>query len=99
MSRFRLTPAAQDDLDDIWDHTAATWSVEQAERYIYLLRDRIVALAAGRSVAQRADEIKPGYRRSLIGAHVIFFRHEAGNVLTVVRILHQSMDATRRLPD
>lgn len=99
MTRFRLTPAAQDDLDDIWDHTAATWSVEQAERYIYLLRDRIVALAAGRSVAQRADEIKPGYRRSLVGAHVIFFRQEPGEALTVVRILHQSMDATRRLPD
>jgi toxin ParE1/3/4 len=99
MSGFRLTPAAQDDLDDIWDHTATTWNIEQAERYILLLRDRIVALAAGRSVAQRADEIKPGYRRSLVGAHVIFFRQEPGNVLTVVRILHQSMDAPHRLLD
>jgi toxin ParE1/3/4 len=33
MSRYVLTRAAVRDLDQIWDYTAETWSVKQAESY------------------------------------------------------------------
>jgi toxin ParE1/3/4 len=32
-----------------------------------------------------------GLRRALVGSHVVFFREDAAAV-TVVRVLHQSMD-------
>ncbi len=31
---YLLTPAAQTDLNDIWDYTARTWSSEQASLYV-----------------------------------------------------------------
>jgi len=31
---YRLSPAALTDLDAIWEYTARTWSVSQAETYI-----------------------------------------------------------------
>ncbi|OBV40201.1 toxin ParE1/3/4 [Janthinobacterium psychrotolerans] len=32
MAEYRLTPAAAQDLEAIWIHTAQRWSVEQAGR-------------------------------------------------------------------
>lgn len=40
---------------------------------------------------RRAEEVGPGLRRALVGSHVVFFREDAAAV-TVVRVLHQSMD-------
>lgn len=34
VTRFRLTPAAQRDLSSIWDFSAETWNIDQAESYI-----------------------------------------------------------------
>jgi toxin ParE1/3/4 len=45
----------------------------------------------GQTASRRADEIAPGLRRALAGGHVVFFREDAAAV-TVVRVLHQSMD-------
>lgn len=39
MTGYTLTPAAQGDLDGIWDYTAATWGENQAVRYLEDLRD------------------------------------------------------------
>lgn len=34
MKAFVLSPAAERDLDDIWDYTVTRWGEVQAERYI-----------------------------------------------------------------
>jgi plasmid stabilization system protein ParE len=39
MNGFILSPAAQTDVDHIWDDTAANWNIDQAERYIGNIRD------------------------------------------------------------
>lgn len=31
---LRLTPQAEDDMEEIWLHGAAEWSPEQADRYV-----------------------------------------------------------------
>ena len=36
---YRLTPAAQNVLQDIWLYTAKHWSVAQADRYSDILED------------------------------------------------------------
>ena len=48
MKRLLFTPAAQADLSDIWDYSAATWGVDQADLYIDVIRDVCLALADGR---------------------------------------------------
>ena len=37
MAEYRLTPAAEQDLEAIWIHTAQHWSVAQAGRYIEIM--------------------------------------------------------------
>nr|WP_246798752.1 type II toxin-antitoxin system RelE/ParE family toxin [Rhizobium leguminosarum] len=34
MTGIIFSPAAQTDIDKIWDYTATSWNVDQAERYI-----------------------------------------------------------------
>ena len=56
------------------------------------LRDTAIALAEGNISGVAASEIQPGLRRQISGSHVIWFRVEA-DLLTVVRVPHQSRDA------
>ena len=36
MAEYRLTPAAEHDLENIWTNTVQHWGTNQAERYIDL---------------------------------------------------------------
>lgn len=91
MTDWRLTPRARADLDDIWDYTAETWGVAQAEAYIRAIAATCDGIASGSAATQSAEHIRAGYRRALSGRHVLFYRQaEAG--IVVVRILHQRMD-------
>jgi toxin ParE1/3/4 len=42
------------------------------------------------------DDLRPGYRKYLVGSHVLFYRVTNTDVV-VVRILHQRMDVERHL--
>ncbi|MGO6906753.1 type II toxin-antitoxin system RelE/ParE family toxin, partial [Rhizobium ruizarguesonis] len=39
MTGIIFSPAAQTDIEKIWDYTATSWNVDQAERYIQDIRD------------------------------------------------------------
>jgi toxin ParE1/3/4 len=96
MTGVRLTPAARRDLSSIWDFTVDRWDAAQAETYLGELRSAIERVAADPARGRACDEIREGYRRYGIGAHVIFFVERDGGV-DVVRILHQRMDPGRRM--
>jgi toxin ParE1/3/4 len=96
VARFRLTPAAQDDLDGIFDYTVHRWGREQAVRYTHGIERMCAALAEAPNRAQDCGHIRSGYRRRVVARHVIYFRAEAYGI-AVIRILHQHMDAPRRL--
>jgi toxin ParE1/3/4 len=97
MSGYRLSPAAQADLEDIWAYTTRTWTVGQAETYILDIRDACAGLASGDRIAQAADDIRPGYSRLKVGAHVLFLCYADDGWIDVIRILHQQMDIPHRL--
>jgi toxin ParE1/3/4 len=92
MSGFVLSPAAQGDLDAIWDYTADRWSVEQANRYVLAIGDACQQLADGMRRSEAIEDIGPGYRKSSVASHVVFFRIASRGPIDVVRILHQRMD-------
>ena len=96
MSAFRLTPAAQRDLSEIWDFTQKRWDVVQAEEYIAEIRDAIERVAKDPNRGRRCDEIRDGYRRYVVGSHLVFFV-EYEDAIDVIRILHQRMDPTRHM--
>ena len=96
MRSYRLSPAAQRDLSEIWDFTEERWSVGQAEKYLDEIRAAIERIAADPARGRVCDEIREGYHRYGIGSHLVFYVVTAGTV-DVIRILHQRMDPTKHL--
>lgn len=98
MSRqYLLSPAAQADLEQIWDYTYDRWGVDQAEAYLRELQHAIDRAAANPRIGRTCDEIRPGYRKLAAGSHTLFYRMAAEDVIDVVRVLHQRMDVDRHL--
>jgi toxin ParE1/3/4 len=93
---FQLSPRAQLDIDEIWNYTEARWGLDQAERYIGLLRDAVESVAEFPGLGRPCGEIRAGYFRITAGAHVTFYRIVGANI-DVVRVLHGRMDVRRHL--
>ncbi|HEX2257681.1 MAG TPA: type II toxin-antitoxin system RelE/ParE family toxin [Afifellaceae bacterium] len=97
MTGYRLTPAAELDLDEIWDYTAERWSAEQAESYLSVIRDACEGLANGLRRGRSIDEIRTGYWKLSVGSHFLFYRFGESGAGEIMRILHQRMDVSRHL--
>lgn len=93
--KLRLTPLAEDDLEDIWRYTVSHWSLEQANRYHRDLVATMEALARG-DKAGRICTVREGYLQYAAGSHIVFYR-ETEHTLDVTRVLHQRMDVDRHL--
>lgn len=96
MAEFRLTPAAERDLETIWTHTLQRWGLEQAECYIDALTTTFTELALLPKAAPACEQIRPGYRRRSVERHMIYFRITTYGI-AIIRILHDRMDAPRHL--
>ncbi|WP_326524990.1 type II toxin-antitoxin system RelE/ParE family toxin [Sphingomonas sp.] len=95
MKALVLTPAAAEDIEDIWDYSAEHWGADQADRYTDAIRDACVAAAAGERRGRPVD-VRPGYLKLSTGSHMIYFR-DLGDLLMIVRVLHVSRDIQRHL--
>lgn len=96
MAEYRLTPAAEGDLEAIWSYTARQWDVAQANRYTDIMTAAFAELAQRPKTAPACDHIRPGYRRCSVERHMIYFRITAYGI-AIIRILHDRMDAQRNL--
>ena len=95
MNRVTYSPAAIADIDGIWDYTAETWGMTQADRYTDSIRDVCDELGAGKKQG-RAVAAREGYLKYAVGKHFVFFlRSDQG--IAVIRVLHQQMDTERYL--
>lgn len=90
-----FSPAAVADIGGIWDYTAETWGMDQADRYVDDIRSACVALAGGKRAGRKVD-VRDGYLKYPVGRHLIFFRQDVPGIV-VIRVLHQSMDVERHL--
>lgn len=96
MKTFALSPAAEADLDRIWDYSADNWGPDQADRYTDDIRDACLRLASGASRGRTVD-IRTGYLKQTVGSHMIYFRDQRERI-EIIRILHQRQDVSRNLP-
>jgi toxin ParE1/3/4 len=96
VTRYRLTPAARQDLSSIWDYTAERWDVGQAEIYVMDIRAAIERIADDPRRGRACDELRDGYRQYSVGRHLLFYVAGSDGV-DVIRILHQMMDPARHL--
>jgi len=93
-----IRPAAEADLAEIWRHGAATWGVEQAERYangLFALFDLLVEFP---EMAKERAELTPAVRIQPSGSHLVIYRPE-GQGVEIIRILHAHQNLTAYLND
>ncbi len=90
MAEYRLSLAAQDDLDGIFDYTVREWGLEQAVNYARVLEDACAILAEAPSQGQDCGHVRPGYRRRAAEHHFIYYITTDYGI-AVIRILHERM--------
>src|SRR3954470_16551241 len=90
--RYRLSPRAERDLEDIWLYTFENWSVEQADHYQNQILATIEGLANGSRQGRSIDDIRPGYRKLAVASHFLFYRITNAGIIEIIRILNQRMD-------
>lgn len=97
MSRYVLSPAARADLEQIWEYTCELWDVDQAEKYAREIQRAIERVVDNPMIGRACDQIRPGYRKHSVGSLTLYYRFASGDVIDVVRILHNRMDVDRHL--
>ena len=98
---YLLSPLAQADLSDIWDYSYNQWGSDQADVYVLAIHAACEGLAAslasGRLGGQSAEHIRTGYRKEIVGSHLVFFKCQLMDIVNVVRVLNQRMDVSAHL--
>lgn len=96
--KVRHSRAARRQIGEIWRYSAPLWGEKRAEEYVRAIDAVIREVAEGRRVAHPCDDLAPGLSRATSGSHHIYFRLDRANdVLHVVVVLHQRMDAARHM--
>ncbi len=93
-----MPPAAQSDLEQVWDYTCQRWSEDQADTCVREIQRVIELIADNPLIGRSCEEVRTGYRRHAAGSHTLYCRIDAGgDLIDVMRILHKHMDADRHL--
>lgn len=96
--KYRLSKEAVKDLENIWLHTFENWSVEQADRYLNLIFDEIKFVSENPLFGTNYDHIREGYFRTRVNSHFVFYKLSTkGELIDVIRVLHQQVDIDERL--
>lgn len=96
MASYKLTPAAESDLELIWGYTAERWGINQANRYVDDLAAAFDLLAESPALARLREEFAPSVRIHPHAHHLIVFIEAEGGIV-IVRVLHESMDVDAQL--
>lgn len=93
MTRYRLTPEASQDLEEILEFLA-TSRPQAAARLLDSLREKCESLAAMPGIGRPREELAPNLHSSLVGNYVIFYRPSSEGV-EILRVLHGARDLPR----
>lgn len=97
---FKLSNEVSLDLENIWLYTLENWSIKQADRYYNLIMDEIEYIAQNPESGKYYEELRPGYFRSKVKSHLIFYRiNQKMNEVKIIRVLHQRMDIETKLSE
>lgn len=95
---YNLSNEASSDLEEIWLYTLGNWSIEQADRYLNLILDKIEYLCKKPKTGSDYGAFRKGYFRSKVKSHFIFYKiNTKQNKLEIIRVLHEIMDIDSQL--
>lgn len=86
MARYRLSADAEADIRRLYRHGMGQFGSAQADRYFDGLFERFDRLTENPLLYPAVDEIRVGYRRSVYGAHSIYYRLQGGDI-EIMRVL------------
>ena len=86
MASYKLSQAAAEDFENIFDYGIDTFGLEQAVVYQTGMKMRFDEMAKNPMLYNAVDHIKQGYRRSVFAAHSIYYTVENDGI-TIIRIL------------
>lgn len=93
---FCQTPLARRDLAGIHDWTSTKFGRQQADRYVADIASVFMLVAENPGIAREAGDVRKDLFKCVSSSQVIFLRFQK-NTVTIVRILHGSMDFNRWL--
>lgn len=96
MHRVHTTEAAERDLINIWSYTYKNWSDDQADQYLDELDSAIHLLADNPQLCRLRAEFIPPVRIHRHAHHLIIYALSPDKI-TIVRVLHESMDIDTHL--
>ncbi len=95
MGRYRLTPRARRDLDDIYEYGFIAFGEYQADAYHAGLGRTFGLLADFPGMAPKVDSLNPLTGRFRFQSHFNYYRAETGSI-AVLTILHHARDWRRK---
>ncbi|MCC6945814.1 MAG: type II toxin-antitoxin system RelE/ParE family toxin [Thermomicrobiales bacterium] len=94
--RIELSEPAELDLLELLNYSLEQWGKEQPVAYADRIEHALDSLARYPNMGVTCDELLSGSRRLKVEQHWIYYQL-IGDVVYVVRILHQSVGAVRHL--
>ena len=95
---YKISQAANEDLEKIWLYTVENWSLKQADRYLNLNLDEIEYIAKNPEYGKDYSNVRKGYLCSRIKSHLVFYRvNQKKKMVEIIRILHQRMEIESQL--
>ena len=91
MGEFRIATRARADLIDIYEFSEQRFGAYQARAYYAGLIRTFSLIADFPEIGQRADHLKPGYRRIRFQAHLIFYTTQTDHI-EVRTVQHSARD-------
>lgn len=91
MNFYKLSKAAERDLEQLYRYTILQFGMTQASDYLTELMRTFELLAEFPSMGKSAEWIRPNLRCHSYQSHMIYYRQRANDIF-IVRVLHQRMD-------
>jgi len=86
MARYRLTRAADRDLERLFDFGIDRFGLDRALDYVGGMKRQFEAVAENPALYQSVDHIRPGYRRCVYRTHSLYYTAGQDGVI-IIRIL------------
>lgn len=93
---IKLRPKAYEDLNNIYQYSLKEFGQTKAAQYIKSLDVTFHKLVNDTNLGNDYGDIRPKLLAYLAASHIIFFKRSE-NGITVLRVLHQSMNFNRHL--
>ena len=94
MKNYKLTPRAIKDLEGIYTYSLRGWGAERADQYIHDVFSAFQKLADNDKIGRDYRHVRPSLYAFNVVSHEIFYKATSEGV-TVIRVLHKSMDSRK----